>query len=83
MLFTPPNHGTRTDRCIDQLSQLTEPNRRLVNVSYFSPAVEGTNVTFSCKDPHLLYEGPDSVTCMENGKWEPDPKNVKCIWHNG
>ena len=53
-------------RCIDPLSQLTEPNWRLVNVGYFSPAVEGTNVTFSCKDPHLLYEGPDSVTCMEN-----------------
>ena len=82
MLLTPLNCGTCTARCIDPLRQLTEPNR-LVNVGYFSPAVEGTNVTFSCKDPHLLYEGPDSVTCMENGKWEPDPKNVKCIWWNG
>ena len=70
-------------KCVDPLSLLTEANRRLVNTDYNSPAIEGTNVTFSCNDSQLLLEGPDSATCMENGKWEPDPRNVECILQNG
>ena len=70
---------TNTVKCGDPLDLLTEDNRRLVNTDYSSPAIEGTNVTFSCKDPQLLLKGPDSATCMENRVWEPDPRNVECL----
>ena len=50
-----------------------------MNTNYNTPAIEGTNVTFSCNDSQLLLEGPNSSTCMENGKWEPDSRNVECI----
>ena len=69
-----------TVRCVDPLSLLTEASRQLVSINYTqTPAIEGTNVTFSCTDPQLLFEGPESAMCMENGKWEPDPRNVGCM----
>ena len=45
---------------------------------YYDPALEGTNVTFSCP-PGFVVLGPTTSTCMENGEWEPDPRQVKCI----
>ena len=68
--FSVISRSTVVDSIIDLL---TEANRQLVNTNYNSPTIKGTNITFSCKDPQLLLEGPDSVTCMENGIWEPDP----------
>ena len=41
------------------------------------PALEGTNITFSCP-LDLVLTGPNSSTCMENGEWEPDPREVEC-----
>ena len=37
-----------------------------------------TNATFSCP-PGLVFSGPMKSTCMENGEWEPDPREVDCI----
>ena len=42
------------------------------------PALEGTNVTFSCP-PGLILTGPNTSTCMRNGEWEPTPQDVKCL----
>ena len=43
-----------------------------------NPAIEGTNVTFSC--PHgLVLNGPNTSTCMRNGEWEADPQNLSCL----
>ena len=39
--------------------------------------VEGTTIAFSCPSGTALI-GPDSATCMENGKWEPDPGGLTC-----
>ena len=64
---------------MDPPDLLTEANRRLVITNYNSPAIEGTNITFSCNDPQLLLVEPESATCMENGRWELDPRNVGCI----
>ena len=72
------SYTNNTVRCVDPLGLLTEANRQLVNTDYNSPAFEGTNVTFNCNDPQLLLEGPESIMCMQNGKWEPDPRNVGC-----
>ena len=41
------------------------------------PVMEGANVTFSCPPGQVLI-GSNIVECMENGEWEPDPKEVKC-----
>ena len=41
------------------------------------PAVLGSNATFSCP-LGLELIGPNSSTCMQNGEWEPDPREVSC-----
>ena len=35
------------------------------------------SVSFSCL-PGMVLNGPNSTTCMENGEWEPDPREVAC-----
>ena len=53
---------------------LNEDNERLVIADYSHPAIEGTNVSFSCPPGLAL-----SVSmCMGNGEWEPDPGQVRC-----
>ena len=53
---------------------LNEDNERLVIADYSHPAIEGTNVSFSCPPGLAL-----SVSmCMGNGEWEPDPSQVRC-----
>ena len=32
---------------------------------------------FTCPTGSIL-SGPNSSTCMRNGKWEPDPREVNC-----
>ena len=44
---------------------------------YSQPALVGSNATFSCP-LGLEQTGPKSSTCMENGEWEPDPREVEC-----
>ena len=42
------------------------------------PPVMETNATFSCL-PGYVFRGPYMSTCMENGKWEPDPRKAECL----
>ena len=49
----------------------------LIIEGYEDPALEGENITFSCNDGLTLI-GSNSSTCMENGRWEPDPREVNC-----
>lgn len=59
--------------------ELLQDKNHLVPVySYTIPAINGSNVTFSCP-PGMVVSGPEILTCMENGKWEPDPMMVECI----
>jgi hypothetical protein len=46
-------------------------------IGYMDPATEGATVTFDCPHEHIL-TGPNTTTCMGNGKWEPDPREVEC-----
>ena len=48
---------------------------------YSDPAVEGTNVTFSCH-LGLVLTGPTTITCTGGGQWKPDPNGVKCTGYN-
>ena len=39
--------------------------------------LEGANVTFICP-PGQAFIGHSTSTCMGNGEWEPDPREVMC-----
>ena len=52
-------------------------NDSVVVVSYNSELARGSNITFSCP-PKLVLTGPDSATCIGNGEWEPDLREVEC-----
>lgn len=41
------------------------------------PVMEGFNVSFSCHSEFKL-SGHISSTCMRNGEWKPDPREVEC-----
>ena len=62
-------------KCEDLASQV---DGSTMVVGYRDPAVEGTNVTFSCP-PGLVLTRPDISTCMRNGEWEPNPGEIKCL----
>ena len=38
-------------------------------------------MTLTCP-PGLVLTGPENLTCMWNGEWEPDPKDVECNCEN-
>ena len=42
------------------------------------PLTEGSIFNFTCP-PGLVLTGPNTTTCMENGEWEPDLSQAKCI----
>ena len=67
--------------CGDPLSLITEKiltsNGAVSVLGYSHPAMEETSVNFMCSPNHVLF-GPHAVTCMGNGEWEPDPREVKC-----
>jgi hypothetical protein len=46
-------------------------------MGYNDVALEGDSVSFTCSSG-LVLTGPNSSTCMENGEWEPDPREVAC-----
>ena len=62
--------------CGNPLDQ-TLDNFTLLAIGYTIPALEGDSVIFSCP-LGLAINGSNMSTCMENGKWEPDPKEVEC-----
>ena len=54
-------------------------NQSTLTIEYDYPAldVEGASVIFACSQ-ELILSGPSASTCMGNGKWEPDPRDVEC-----
>ena len=50
-----------------------------VTLMYYAddPALEGTILTFDCPPGmQLIGSNITTVTCMENGEWEPDPREL-------
>ena len=45
---------------------------------YESPMLEGSIITLHCNLGYVLI-GSITSTCMKNGKWEPDPREVQCL----
>ena len=52
-------------------------NGSTIIINYMDSVIEGTTVTFGCLPDHVLI-GPNSTTCMGNGEWEPEPREVEC-----
>lgn len=72
-MFTIPFIAARCE----SLAQTTIDDSVKV-VGNIDQAVEGTTVNFSCPS-RLVLTGPSTTTCMENGQWEPDPRDsVMC-----
>ena len=59
----------------DRVSAPGSENIEIMN--YVAPAMEGTTVIFKCPSQYDLI-GPNTTVCMENGEWEPDPREVEC-----
>ena len=49
-------------------------------IGYTDLALEGANVTFTCSSglSDLLPTEPTVSTCMSNGQWSPDPREIEC-----
>ena len=66
-------------KCIPLLQILAEDNKQVVITDYNNPALVGTNATFTCNSSSgLVFTGFNTTTCMENGEWEPDPREIDC-----
>ena len=69
-------------KCGDPLDhQILSVNNFIISTGYTNPALEGSSVNFSCPS-ELVLDGFKSSICMGNGKWEPDPRVVKCKGEN-
>ena len=68
-------HAVKCDNVLHLLG--SEDGSIQVN-GYSDPAFVGTNVTLECSLLNHVLTGPNATTCMENGKWQPDPREVRC-----
>ena len=48
-------------------------------IGYGDPALEVTTIILECSSPNLVLIGPTTTTCIGNGEWEPEPREVMCI----
>ena len=52
-------------------------NDSIIVIGCTDPAMQGTTLSFVCPSYYVLV-GPNTTTCIGNGEWEPDPKEVEC-----
>ena len=60
------------------LHQLGQAQDNIRVIGYSDPALEGTTITLECSSPNLVLIGSNTTTCMGNGEWEPDPRDMNC-----
>ena len=66
--------------CGDPFDQLSLDDSESVLVQGYSnlgPVLEGIKVNFTCISEMELI-GPNLMTCMGNGEWDPNPREVTC-----
>ena len=61
-------------KCDDPLTLI---HSDVIVMGYEDLALEGENITFTCPTGTMLTESNMSI-CVENGEWEPDPRDVEC-----
>ena len=64
-----------TAKCSDPSALLQD--KSITVGGYNSPALEEENISFSCP-PGWSITGPNTSTCMGNGEWEPNFREVEC-----
>jgi hypothetical protein len=67
-LFSVANCGNPADQIDNTVVDI---------MGYVDPAIERSNVTISCSPGYVL-NGANTATCMRNGNWEPDPREMEC-----
>ena len=73
MIFFSPNKYA--GKC-EQLQEIITDD--LIDVAGYSDrTLEGSNVSFSCLLGRVL-SGPSTSTCMSDGRWTPDPRQLEC-----
>ena len=55
---------------------LSGSSNSLTVTNFSDPATPGMVVVFSCSED-LVLTGLDSAMCMDNGEWEPDPREFE------
>ena len=55
----------------------TDIGSAILVIGYLDPATEGATITFQCPREYTLI-GSNTTTCMGDGEWEPDPREVEC-----
>ena len=48
------------------------------NSAHDRPFEVNTSLSFRCKSPKRVLAGPNSSMCIEDGNWEPDPRDIEC-----
>ena len=66
--------NTHSAKCKNPVVQI---NGSIAVIGYTDPALKGTTLTVNCY-LGLVLTGPNTTTCMDNGQWEPDLKEVEC-----
>ena len=64
-------------QCSNPIAQINVTTKVRV-MGYEDPAFEGNRVTFTCLSG-LILDGSNLSTCMGNGEWEPDSREVHNI----
>ena len=49
----------------------------ILNYTDLELVVVGTTVSFNCSKANEVLIGPNTATCMDNGRWEPDPSQLQ------
>ena len=76
--FNNFDYSLDTTTCSYPISAISgAANDSMTVIGYVEPAMEGATVAFKCPTQYVLI-GPNTTTCMGNGEWEPDPREVEC-----
>ena len=74
----PTSNCKASSNCENPEAQLKlEHSVEVIGYLSETAAVMGSNISFGCP-PGLVLTGPNSSTCLGNGEWEPDPRDVRC-----
>ena len=61
------------------MESIYDPALQVKNMNYVNrPALSGDRITFQCSSG-LILVGPSSSTCIDDGQWVPDPRELKCV----
>ena len=56
-----------------------DPALQVMSKSYMNrPAISGDSITFECSSG-LVLAGPSLSMCTDDGQWEPDPQELRCV----